>query len=163
MEVKWYAVYTKPKWEKKVAYNMSLAGIENYCPLNRVVRKWSDRKKVIYEPLFTSYVFFRTSDKLVDKIKLVNGVVGIVSWLGKPAIIRDSEIETICQFLNAHQSVRIEKSVIKANDQIRIIDGPFKNQEGKVIELNNKSVKVELPSLGFMMIAEVATNKVIIR
>ena len=50
----WHAVYTKPRWEKKVAALLDAKGIEYYCPLNRVVKQWSDRKKTVLEPLFKS-------------------------------------------------------------------------------------------------------------
>ncbi|HEX6432075.1 MAG TPA: transcription termination/antitermination NusG family protein, partial [Niastella sp.] len=60
---RWYAVYTHAKWEKKVADLLTRKNIENYCPLNKVVRQWTDRKKIIYEPLFTSYVFPRITNK----------------------------------------------------------------------------------------------------
>jgi hypothetical protein len=53
-ETKWYAVYTRPRWEKKVAEILTDKKIENYCPLNKVVRQWSDRKKIVHEPLFTT-------------------------------------------------------------------------------------------------------------
>ena len=68
--LQWYAVYTKPRWEKKVADLLTKKQIENYCPLNRVLRQWSDRKKVILEPLFTSYVFVRISESNQLAIRL---------------------------------------------------------------------------------------------
>ncbi|MBL0358846.1 MAG: UpxY family transcription antiterminator [Chitinophagaceae bacterium] len=52
-------MYTKPRWEKKVACLLDEKGIENYCPLNKVVKQWSDRKKVVLEPVFKSYVFVK--------------------------------------------------------------------------------------------------------
>ena len=58
-EKKWFVVYTKSRCEKKVADLLTKKGIENYCPLNRVQKQWSDRKKIILAPLFTSYVFVR--------------------------------------------------------------------------------------------------------
>ena len=33
---KWYAVYTRPRWEKKVAEILTRRKIENYCPINKV-------------------------------------------------------------------------------------------------------------------------------
>ncbi|URM37362.1 hypothetical protein LLY39_01890 [Flavobacterium anhuiense] len=41
----WYVVYTKPKWEKKVADKLNQLGIECYCPLITQIKQWSDRKK----------------------------------------------------------------------------------------------------------------------
>ena len=63
MSQKWYAVYTKPRWEKKVNSLLLQKGIEVYCPLNKVRRKWSDRIKTIEEPLFKSYVFVKIKDE----------------------------------------------------------------------------------------------------
>ncbi len=56
----WYAIYTKPRWEKKVHHLLSEKGLEAYCPLNKVTRKWSDRMKTVEEPLFKSYVFVQS-------------------------------------------------------------------------------------------------------
>ena len=51
----WYAVYTKPRWEKKVASLLDVKGVENYCPVNKVVKQWSDRKKTLFtNPKFIS-------------------------------------------------------------------------------------------------------------
>jgi transcription antitermination factor NusG len=61
--VKWYAIYTRPRWEKKVNGLLEAKGIESYCPLNRVRRKWSDRIKTIEEPLFKSYVFVKIAEE----------------------------------------------------------------------------------------------------
>ena len=58
----WYALYTKPRWEKKVAGLLDDQGIENYCPINKVTRQWSDRKKVVLEPMFKGYVFVKIGE-----------------------------------------------------------------------------------------------------
>src|SRR5688500_10904022 len=105
MEKRWYAVYTRPRWEKKVAAALSKSEIENYCPLNKVERRWSDRKKIIEEPLFTSYVFVRASLKEQTVIRETDGIVNFVYWLGRPAVIRNEEIDLIKRFLNQHKNV----------------------------------------------------------
>src|SRR5919206_3366358 len=102
-EKKWYAIYTKPRWEKKVAELLTKKGIENYCPLNKVTRQWCDRKKTVHEPLFTSYVFVYVTQAEHLAVKQTNGFVTFVFWLGKPAVIRDEEIKTIKQFLSEYQ------------------------------------------------------------
>src|SRR5687768_5226358 len=160
MNLNWYAVYTRPRWEKKVAQVLTSKRIENYCPLNKVVRKWSDRKKVVHEPLFTSYVFVRVESTQLTKIREIDGIINMVYWLGKPAIIRDVEIETIKKFLSDYTSVRIEKTDVKINDTVRIIGGPFMECEGNVLMLKNKTVKVNLPSLGFLMVAEIDIDNI---
>jgi len=79
----WYALYTKPRWEKKVADLLSKRKIVNYCPLNKVQKQWSDRKKIVLEPLFRSYVFVRISESRQPEIRQIDGVVNFRStgWL----------------------------------------------------------------------------------
>jgi transcription antitermination factor NusG len=100
MSQKWYAVYTRPRWEKKVNTLLLQKGIEAYCPLNKVRRKWSDRIKTVEEPLFKSYVFVKIKDEDRTNVRMTNGVVNFVYWNGKPAIIKEKEIQTIKRFLD---------------------------------------------------------------
>lgn len=160
MEKKWFAVYTKPRWEKKVAYMLTCNGIENYCPLNRVVKQWSDRKKVIEEPLFTSYVFVRIVPRKQTAVRLVEGVINYVYWLGKPAVIRDEEIDIIRDFLKAHDNVKLETVRVNINDTVKVIKGPMTELEVKVIAVKNKTVKVILPSLGCALTAEISKDHI---
>lgn len=159
-EKNWYAVYTRVRWEKKVAELLTKNKIENYCPVNRTQRQWADRKKIVNEPLFTSYVFVRTTEQEHNSLKRIDGVINLVYWLGKPAIIRDAEIEVIREFLNDYSNVKLEKTAVSINDRVRIISGPFVNQEGQVVSVKNKTVKIILPSLGFIMSAEVAAGNI---
>jgi transcription antitermination factor NusG len=153
MTERWYAVYTKPRWEKKVAETLSAQHIDNYCPLNRVVRQWSDRKKVVYEPLFTSYVFVHIQEKQFGQLKKTDGILNLVYWLGKPAVIKDEEIEIIRHFLQEHSNVLLEKTTVNVQDTIKITKGSFINQQGTIVAINNHSIKVALPSLGYFMYA----------
>ena len=157
---KWLAVYTRPRWEKKVSEILTRRKIENYCPINRVVRQLSDRNKVIHEPLFTSYVFVRISGSDIPSLKQTNGVINLVHWLGKPAVIHDSEIETIRKFLSEHLNIKLEKTPINVDDKIRVLNGPLLELEGHVLAVKNRTVKVALPSLGYLMFAEVETSNV---
>jgi transcription antitermination factor NusG len=160
MERKWYAVYTKPRWEKKVADSLSRMGVENYCPLNKVIKKWSDRKKIVYVPLFTSYVFVQLPEKKLSELLHINGIINLVLWLGKPAVIRDEEIETIRNFLSLHADVKLQKASLQINDSIVIKRGLFTESEGKVMAVMNKTVKILLPTLGYEMVAEVHIDHV---
>src|ERR1700753_42274 len=102
----WFAVYTKPRWEKKVCKSLGERGIEAYCPLNRVRKKWSDRFKWVEEPLFKSYVFVHIAEEDGLAVRMVAGAVNFVYWLGKPAIIQDKEIDVIRKFLNEYTDVQ---------------------------------------------------------
>ena len=154
-EKKWFVVYTKSRCEKKVADLLSKKGVENYCPLNRVQKQWSDRKKIIFAPLFTSYVFVRISSSEQSIICRTDGILNFVYWLNKPAVIRNEEIDVIKKYLNDHSFIRLEKVSININDTVRVIAGPFMEQEGKVVSFKSKSVKIMLPSLGYLMHVEI--------
>ena len=80
-EKKWYAVYTKPRWEKKVFERLQNEQMEAYCPQNRVRKQWSDRIKWVEEPLFKSYVFVKVAEEEMTRVRMVNGVVNFVYWL----------------------------------------------------------------------------------
>jgi transcription antitermination factor NusG len=157
---KWYAVYTRPRWEKKVAEVLGRKRINNYCPVNRVYRQWSDRKKVVLEPLFTSYVFVNISDSEQLPIRMTDGVINFVYWLSKPAVIRAEEIDIVKRFLNEYDNVQLERIEININDTIKVINGPLMEQQGQVVAFKNKSIKVQLPSLGYMMYAEIDRTNV---
>lgn len=160
VKTSWYVVYTKPKWEKKVAELLHKKDIEHYCPLNKVQKQWHDRKKIIMEPLFNSYVFVRASLQQHSYIKAVPGIVSFVHWLGAPAIVRDEEIETIKCFLQEHSVVRVEKIKVNINDTVKIMQGPLMHREGKIVQVTNNMVKVELPSMGYVLIAYVSKTNI---
>jgi len=155
LEKRWLAVYTRPRWEKKVAKLLYNKKVENYCPLNRVIKNWADRKKIIHEPLISSYVFVHASESEYVGIKETDGIVNFVHWLGKPAVIKDSEIDSLKKFLNDYANIGLEKINVNVNDEVKIIYGPLMSREGKVIEVQNNYVKITLPSLGYCLHAQV--------
>lgn len=153
--LKWYAAYTRPCWEKKVSRLLDLKGIDNYCPLQKTYRQWSDRKKLIYDPLFKSYVFIHLANKEIVSVLETEGVLNIVSYLGAPAVVKDEEIEMIRHFLTNHKNIHVEKLDLRVNDLVRINGGPLTARKGKVLEVKSRSVKLLLPSLGFALTAEI--------
>jgi transcription antitermination factor NusG len=161
MSYKWLAIYTKPRWEKKVSALLQQKGIEAYCPLNKVRRKWSDRIKLVEEPLFKSYVFVKITEEQRTDVRMTNGVVNFVYWNSKPAIIKDKEIQTIKRFLDEHENVEAIKTEVKEGERVVVTSGPMMDQEGKVIEVKNKMVKVSIDSLGYTLIAYIDKSKLI--
>jgi transcription antitermination factor NusG len=156
----WYALYTRPRWEKKVAELLEKKKVEVYCPLNKVERQWADRRKVVMEPLFASYVFVHISEQEQLTIKQTDGVINFVYWLNKPAVIRNEEIDTIKKFLNEYDHVTVEKTQVNLNDKVRIINGPLMLWEGQVVEIRTNTVKITLPSLGQTLIAEIRKENI---
>lgn len=152
----WYALYTKPRWEKKVAKELEQNGIECYCPTVTEVRQWSDRKKKVTTPLFKSYVFVRLTEKERARVFDVPGVVQYIFWLGKPAIIRDVEIETIKRWLEDDRVEDVEIGHLTPGDKITISGGSFKGQEAIIDKVGRKRLRLVLKSLDCVVSVKVS-------
>lgn len=147
----WYVVYTKPKWEKKVAEKLNQIGIECYCPLITQIKQWTDRKKKIEVPLFNSYVFVQLQDIDRNSVFQIAGVVRYLFWLGKPAIVRDEEIDIIKNSLAASNVSDISVTTIQVGDRIKLESGAFSNQDAIVQEVSNTHYILVLESLGCVL------------
>lgn len=146
-------MYTRPRWEKKVARVLDEKGTEVYCPLNKVYRQWSDRRKLVQEPLFKGYVFVRTEDSQKWDVKKIDGILNFVYWNGKPAVVRDEEIETIRKFLSEFSDVEVENLTLAVQSPVRIKQGILMNYRGIVVEVMGNKAKVKIESMGVQLSA----------
>jgi transcription antitermination factor NusG len=152
-EKKWYALYTKPRWEKKVNRLLSDRGMEAYCPLNKVRKKWSDRIKLVEEPLFKSYVFVHTGDEEQSLVREVDGVLNFVYWNGKPAVIREKEISDIRRFMSEYHDVQLEALHFQPQEKVIIRSGLLMDKEATVQRVLHQTVEVVIESLGYKLVA----------
>lgn len=155
---KWFALYSRPRAEKRVAERLREAGFLVYLPVLKVMRRWSDRVKVVEMPLFSSYVFVNcVEEDLWSAIKL-EGVVKAIFFNGKPASIKDNEIEAIKNFtLQAGNCELIE------GDNVDIICGALvandKPVSGKIIKIKKDYLYLWVEQLG----AKVCVKKEAVR
>lgn len=138
---------------------LSEKGIEHYCPLNKLIRQWSDRKKVVLEPLFKGYVFVRSNEQDKWHLKDIQGVLNFVYWLGKPAVVRDEEIMTVKKFLDEFENVEVVDSQLKEKDSVIINQGALLDYKGIVLSVLGNKVKVHIDSMGLDLIAYFDKNK----
>ncbi|MDP1843095.1 MAG: UpxY family transcription antiterminator [Sediminibacterium sp.] len=156
LEKKWFVLYTKPRWEKKIDATLIRKGVESWCPLQKIERQWTDRKKIIEDPLFKSYVFVHIDELEKTNVLMTDGVLNFVYYLGKPAIIKDEEINTIKMYL-AEKDARISiisEEGFRSGEKIRVNFGVFMDKEGTVLRGSKKKVYVQLQSLGQVMVVE---------
>lgn len=147
----WYVLYTKPKWEKKVAEKLNQIGIECYCPTVTQIKQWSDRKKKVVVPLFNSYVFVQLPEIEKNSVFTVPGVIRYLFWLGKPAVVRDEEINIIKTSLQASDIIDVSVSSIQVGDKIKLETGVFSNQDATVREVSKTHYILILESLGCIL------------
>jgi transcription antitermination factor NusG len=90
-----------------------------------------------------------------DSVKKISNVINFVYWKDTPIIVQHDEIKAIKEFLSTHLNIKLERSQINSNSKASVIDRPAYSIDGNVVTVKNKFIKVNLPSLGFIMVAEV--------
>ena len=143
----WFVIYTKSRNEKKVAELLQKNGVEVFCPLVKLKKNWSDRTKIVETSLFNSYVFVNLSEKDRNVVFNVPGVIRYLFWLKKPAVVRDSEIESLKTILHETiDSFSIENYQI--GDTVKISEGVFKGLDGVIEKQSNTKLHVILENVG---------------
>lgn len=157
----WYVLYTKPRNEKKTALRLADKGIEVYCPLNEVVKQWSDRRKKILEPVFRSYIFVRLNvyDKEQTTVLETPGAVRFLFWQKKPGLVREEEITAIKDFLNDYKGARISVNMEEGQTVI-VTEGVLKEQTGRIVKIKGNKVILQLSSLGWNIMAELPAQAI---
>ena len=156
----WYALYTKPRSEKKVAERLRSKNCQVFAPMETKIKQWSDRKKKVEEPFFKSYVFVQFDE--ANKYEILNtpGVVAQVTWLGKPAKIQVEEIEAIRDFLDRYQGVKVENTEMRPGQKMRVKHGELEDSYGTVVRQTKHRVVLEIEKLGMALYAEVPKSQV---
>lgn len=147
----WHAVYTKPRWEKKVAAILDAQGIEYYCPLQKVHKQWSDRIKIVLEPIFKSYVFVKVDQTKKWELLNIQGIISYVTWLGKPAIIKQSEINTIQKFLNEFSNREVVSEKLAINSKVKVKQGILMDYHGILLQIYGNKASVRIESMGIQL------------
>jgi len=151
LNAKWYAMYTKPGFERKVANLLTKKKIEHYCPIYQVQPQSGERRKNVLEPLFKSYVFIRTEEQHLNTALNTHGVINFIYWLNRPAEIDGKEIDIIKKILNDYEQVYLEKTSVSQNGNIKMVKGSLVGKEGNLTDVWHNSVEVVLPSLGYAL------------
>lgn len=148
-QVQWFAVYTQSRAEKKVYERLVNLGFEVFLPLVTTVKHWSDRKKKVTEPLIKSFVFVKTSNKKFSEIVSTPGVLSILKYLGKPAVVREVEIENLKLVINNSEFIKTIKPIDLSNGEaVEVIKGPFKGLIAKFISRAGKyRIVIEIEAL----------------
>jgi transcriptional antiterminator RfaH len=163
-EKKWLVIYTRPRWEKKVDQMLKQQGIESYCPLRIVENQWADRKKKVSLPLFNSYIFVHVTLREQSNVLYISGVLGFVYFMGKPAVVRDSIIEQVKANLTTYNDVEIiDLQTISVGDKVRIKQGIFTDQLGKIIQLQGKNVLMIFDSINCALVTRILVQNVAIQ
>ena len=143
--MEWYVLYTTARAEKHVELKLQAEGVETYLPLHKCPRKWSDRVKMVEMPLFSSYIFVRTTDEKLRTLLRINGVSRIVYYNSQPAIIRPKEIEAIREFV---QKAAERECEFGLSEEVMVACGPLKDISGKIKKVGKKYLILHIEQMG---------------
>lgn len=150
-EPQWVAVYTHARAEKRLAENLTKHGFETYLPLHRQLHKWSDRKKWVEVPLFSSYVFVKIIGKQVAPLRDTDGVVYIVNFGNSRSIawIPQKEIDNLRRLMESEQEFVVKNAQqLKRGSKVKILSGAMEGMEGVLVsDCEDGNFAVEVTSL----------------
>ena len=128
----WHALTVRSRHEKVAAQNLRGRGLEEFLPLYRSKRAWSDRTKVIDSPLFPGYVFCRFPEAHRLLVVSSPGVTSIVGFGGQDAVVEEHEIESVRRMLGAGLTVE-PWPYVRAGHTVEINSGPLSGLRGEVV------------------------------
>ena len=132
---KWYALYTRSRFEKKMLTELTDRRIEVFLPMREVLSRWKDRKKRIWIPLFPGYIFVNHVDTPENRYRILNipGAVRFVGLEGHANPIPNEQIEYVRRFLEASISVD-PYPYMQVGSRVEVIAGPLKGIRGILVE-----------------------------
>ena len=153
-EKKWYALYTKSRHEKKVTERLVREGFDVFCPMIKTVKQWSDRKKKVTIPLIPSYIFIKVEEKNRNKVLSDLSVLNFVFWLGKPAVIKNNEIDRLKGVISKEEMQEFEIRHLNIGDRININKGIIKKNNAVIKKSSKNYVYAELKELGIVVVVK---------
>ena len=134
-EEKWYAVYTQPRAEKQVHQRLVENDIETYLPLQKTIRQWSDRKKLVEKPLLSSYIFVKIIPKFFPVVYKTYGVVKFVSFEGQPVAIPQKQIDTLRLIIDSNADIEVSSEKFEKGDNVEVVAGALAGLTGELIKI----------------------------
>jgi len=134
-EEKWYAIYTHPRAERQVYQKLEETGIEAYLPLQKTIRQWSDRKKLVEKPLLSSYVFVKVMQKDFPLVYRTYGVVKFVSFEGQPVAIPQKQIDILRLLIDSNADIEVSSEKFEQGDQVEVVSGALSGLRGELIKI----------------------------
>jgi len=149
-ESHWYAVYTAPRAEKKVSERFEVDGIEHYLPLQKVMRRWSDRIKEVIVPVVNGYIFVHIPTSDFKKIVNTYGAIAFVREAGVPVAIPDNQMERLKFMVDfSEEPVEFSPEQFEPGETVNICRGPLQGLMGELVHVKGKhKVVIRLDRFG---------------
>jgi transcription antitermination factor NusG len=139
----WYALHTRARHEKMVEHKLRERGVETFLPLVTEIHRWSDRKKKVQLPLFSSYVFAKLTPSKVNRLRVltIDGIFSFVGVRGEGTPIPESQIEAV-RVLVDEGLPWAAHPFLKIGQRVRIRSGALDGVEGILVDRAGDSTLV---------------------
>ena len=155
-EQQWIAVYTRARSERTVARQLAERGMTSFVPLQRRLHKWSDRSKWVEQPLIPSYVFVLLSPAEHHQLFDIPGLVRVIMFNGRIAVIRPKEIEFLRRTEQHPDAEAIGMHLVQQGEHVEIVSGLFAGYSGLMVSTENgTSVAVRIEELAYAVVVKV--------
>jgi transcriptional antiterminator RfaH len=160
----WRVIYTRGRFEKKVAAQLKERNIVIYLPLVKKLHQWSDRKKWIETPLFPNYLFLRADEIMLYEIVKIPGIVRSLYNAGIPVMISENRMKDIIRLVENSEHPEVEYDTMQIGSKVCIKSGPLRGMEGKLIQRKGKyKFSVELEAIHASVLIEIDLKHVVER
>jgi len=157
----WYAVYTNSRAEKRVSDRLAEMGIETFLPLQKTLRQWSDRKKLVEKPLISSYVFVNIIPRDYFTVRKIDGVVKFIMIERKPVPIPEAQITNLRILCGSDAEVEMSNNVYAQGDQVEVIIGSLTGLRGELIRVGRKhKVVIRIVQPGMNLTVDIKANAI---
>ncbi len=150
---RWYAIHTYSGYEENVVRNLKQRiesmDMEDYIfdvliPTEKRIKIKNGKRKVITEKIFPGYVLVRmiVTDESWYVVRNTPNVTGFIGSGTTPNPISDEEMEFLQKRMGLEEpKYKIDLTI---STPVRIVDGPFKNFEGKITEVDEERGKIKV-------------------
>jgi len=150
---RWYVLHTYSGYEENVAENLKQR-IESMdmedkifnilIPKERKIKIRNGKRKTTEEKIFPGYIMveMEVTDESWYVVRNTPNVTGFIGAGSVPTPISDAEIKDLQKRMGVEEPKY--KIDVEINSPVRITDGPFKNMEGKIVEIDESKGKVKV-------------------
>lgn len=153
--MKWYVIHTHSGFETKARLGLQETArqykMEDYLgeiiiPMENVVEVKKGEKSERARKFFPGYILaqMELSDRMWHVVKNSPRVIGFVGGTTNPPPVPMHEVERIRGQMEQGMKAPTPVLSFKEGDPVRVIDGPFKNFNGVVEEVNPDKAKVRV-------------------
>lgn len=150
---RWYAIHTYSGYEENVSENLKQR-IESMdmedkifnilIPKEKKIKIKNGKRKVVEEKIFPGYVLVEmiVNDDSWYVVRNTPNVTGFIGTGTNPTPVSDDEMKSLQKRMGVEEPEY--KIDVEVNAAVRISDGPFKNFDGKVSEIDEARGKVKV-------------------